>query len=109
MKNITETSALNRAGAWAICHKGDIVGKILAAFPNDGAGTLRVSVWIWQGDLQSDEPRHGKAKGYGYDKISHAIHDAFFGTPNLPDFAGRGMGAVEYFLEDFEYSLFRLV
>lgn len=109
MRNITETPALSRAGAWAISYHGDIVGKILAAFPADGAGTLRVSIWIWDGELQAEAPRHGKANGYGYDKISHAIHNAFHGTPELPDFDGRGMGAVESFFESYEYSLFRLV
>lgn len=44
-------------------------GKILVAYPADGAGIVHVFAW----DCDGNGIQHGSATGYGYDKVSAAI------------------------------------
>lgn len=82
-KHIEETPALNRAGAYVIVdlHPNDpcnpIAGKILFAYPRDGAGILRVSMWDFTN--REREVQDGHVSGYGYDKKSAAISGMKFG------------------------------
>lgn len=82
-KHIEDTPALNRAGAYVIVdlHPSDprnpIAGKILFAYPKDGAGILRASMWDFTN--YEREVQNGRATGYGYDKKSAAISGMKFG------------------------------
>jgi hypothetical protein len=44
-------------------------GKIKVLYPADGAGKLQV--WVW--DTQGNDIQYGKASGFGYDKLAHAL------------------------------------
>lgn len=52
--------------------EGAIVGKIIAARPENGEGTLNVTLWDW---TEPTEPKRidGRAGGYGYNKLSAAM------------------------------------
>ncbi len=53
------------------------VGKILVSYPKDGMGNLKVNVFDWTGD--DSQVHYGSASGYGYDKLSAALHNIPFG------------------------------
>jgi len=82
-KHIEDTPALNRAGAYVIIDAdrktGDlpIAGKILFAYPRDGAGILRASMWDFTNHER--DVQDGHVSGYGYDKKSAAISGMKFG------------------------------
>ena len=76
--------------------------KSLIKRPRDGAGRLRVVVWLINGNAQSmhgETYRHGCgiANGYGYHKASAAIGGALraAGVTLDNDIDGRGDGAVD--------------
>ena len=64
--------------------RGKIVGKIIAAYPRDGAGTLYVDLFDWTGSHAV--VWHGRAGGYGNDKLGRALQGCKFG----PDGAELG-------------------
>ncbi len=108
MKSIFDHPAVKRVSAWAIMKDGAYAGRIIVAYPKDGAGIVRAHVAIF--DLKG-EVMQGSAGGCGYDKTSSAIHDAFYRGKfaDLPDFDGRGVGAVETFLQSLGYQMFSAV
>ncbi|MEI6478548.1 MAG: hypothetical protein WCO52_06190 [bacterium] len=108
-KNFFDLPAVRQVSAWVICHEGDCVGKILVAYPKDGAGIVRAFVTIWSGPLQQDGRMTGKAKGYGWDKTSGAVDDALGNLTNGLDLSGRGMGAITSFFESHGYSLWSVI
>lgn len=67
--NIEDVPALNRAGAYVIhdMSTGKFAGKILVAYPKDGAGMLRAALWDFTPEHGRDV-QNGHANGYGYDK-----------------------------------------
>ena len=84
-----------RTSVGVILHSGELAGRIITAWPNDGAGRVRMAVSIYGGPLQQDETIFGQAGGYGYDKESAAFQDALNRHGIMSsDRSGRGMGAV---------------
>lgn len=75
----------SRAGAFVITDKDKyIVGRVVVAYPKDGAGRLYVSLYDWTGQ---GGPTHqtANATGYGYDKVASALSDMSFGKIKLTD------------------------
>lgn len=105
MKSIFDHPAVKRVSAWAIMKDGAYAGRIIVAYPKDGAGIVRAHVAIF--DLKG-EVMQGSAGGCGYDKTSSAIHDAFYRAKftDLPDFSGSGIESVKNFLELLGYQMF---
>ena len=85
-----------RTSVWVILHSGELAGRIITAWPNDGAGRVRMIVSISGGPLKQEETLFGQAGGCGYDKESAAFQDAMdrHGVVVDRDLSGRGMGAV---------------
>ncbi len=73
MKKVEEMAATKRAGVKVITKHGFIVGKIIIAYPQDGAGTVHVNLWDWSDEQDIQKVQYGKASGYGYDKVSAAL------------------------------------
>lgn len=76
----------------------DVVGKIIIAWPKDGAGRVYASVSIPQAQCWLN----GYADGYGYDKCSAAIANALLNghiTAEPPTFSGCGDGPMERWFE----------
>ncbi len=63
-----EAGPWKRAAAFIVLRGAEHVATVRVAYPADGAGRLRVFVWH-DGPIQ-----HGSATGYGYDKLSAALH-----------------------------------
>jgi hypothetical protein len=81
-------------------------GRIVTAYPKDGAGNLYVFV---QFDGKSNTASCG---GYGYDKKSAAIETAMqkMGFDALPHFGGCGDSAVkDVFLKNFKIEVVGLL
>ena len=96
-----------RTSVWVILHSGELAGRIITAWPNDGAGRVRMAVSIYGGPLKADETLFGQAGGYGYDKESAAFQDALdrHGLAVDQDLSGRGMGAVRDWFASAGYDL----
>ena len=95
-----------RTSVWVLLHSGELSGRIITAWPNDGAGRVRMAVSIYGGPLKQDETLFGQAGGYGYDKESAAFQDALerHGIVSA-DLSGRGMGAVRDWFASEGYDL----
>jgi hypothetical protein len=69
-----------RTSAIALLWGGEMAGKIIVAWPRDGAGVVRATVQLFCGTDAPHGPEYvagsGSAGGYGYDKSSAAILDA---------------------------------
>ena len=96
-----------RTSVWVLLHSGELAGRIITAWPNDGAGRVRMAVSIYGGPLKQDEALFGQAGGYGYDKESAAFQDAMdrHGIAVDWDFSGRGMSVVRDWLFESGYGL----
>jgi len=99
--------AVSRVAAYALLEDGQVVGRVIVAFPNDGAGIVRASVSAFSGTLAAYDRMNGSAGGYGYDKRTTAVWDALnrAGVPNLPDFGGRGEGTLIEAFKGLGYQL----
>ena len=95
-----------RTSVWVILHSGELAGRIITAWPDDGAGRVRMAASIYGGPLKQDETLLGQAGGYGYDKESAAFQDAL-GRHGIvsADLSGRGMGAVRDWFASAGYEL----
>ena len=96
----------SRTSVWVLLCAGELAGRIITAWPNDGAGRVRVAVSIYSGPLKQDEALFGQAGGYGYDKESAAFQDATdrHGLASA-DLSGRGMGTVRDWFASECYDL----
>ena len=96
-----------RTSVWVLLHSGELSGRIITAWPNDGAGRVRMMVGIYGGPLKADETFFGQAGGYGYDKESAAFQDALdrHGLAVGRDLSGRGMDAVRDWFAGEGYEL----
>lgn len=94
-----------RTSVWVLLHSGELAGRIITAWPNDGAGRVRMMVRLYSGPLKQDEALFGQAGGYGYDKESAAFEDALNRHGLVGDLSGRGMGAVRDWLASAGYEL----
>lgn len=95
-----------RTSVWVLLHGGEYAGRIIAAWPADGAGRLRMYVAFFRGELEHPEAMCGQAGGCDYDKGSAAFADALkrHGV-GAPDLSGRGMEAVAAWLESKGYAV----
>lgn len=106
---IEDRPALTRAGVYVIhdMSTGKFSGKILFAYPKDGAGKLYASMWDFTPEAGRDV-QNGYATGYGYDKTSAAIDGMTFGTGNQEfklDCDGTGMETVREQFRQHGYIL----
>lgn len=76
MKTATDTAATKLISAFSLTFNGEHAGRIVVAWGRSG-GTATASVWIHGGPLACSPSLHGSAGGYGYDKESAAVADAF--------------------------------
>ena len=97
--------------AYALMLEGNYVGKLLVAYPKDGAGILRTGLLVFPGLTESplsncDFSKTGKARGFGYDKETAALLDVLrkFGH----DAKDNGLG-VESVFESFGIKAIRIV
>jgi hypothetical protein len=123
-----EMAGPQRSGAWAVMFNGEAAGKIVWAFPKDGAGSVYCTLSIYSGPLASLAKATGSAGGYGYCKRSGAFSDAlerackaekpsYYNETKeqaserlaiwdaAPDLHGSGEGAVQSFLESHGYTV----
>ena len=100
----------SRTSVWVMLQDGKVAGRIITAWPNDGAGRVRMTVNIYHGPLEPAETLFGQAGGYGYDKESAAFHDALsrHGIASA-DLSGRGMGAVRDWFASAGYELHQVL
>ena len=105
--NLFDHPAVKRVRVDVLLLNGQMAGRIITAYPSDGAGTVKCMVSIWDGPLKTDEPMRGTAGGYGYCKTSaafaDALHRAGMGLTDASDLSGRGMGAVVGWIESHGY------
>ena len=97
-----------RVQAWAILDESrEMAGRIIWAYPNDGAGIVKCQVNIWAGILDTKCAMRGNAGGYGYDKTSAAFADALdrAGIKTEKNLSGRGDSAVRDYLESIGYTV----
>jgi hypothetical protein len=99
--------AVKRVSVYALMLEGDLVGRVIVAYPNDGAGIVRASVAAWKGSLAGFDRMNGSAGGYGYDKRTTAVHDALYRAkvPGLVAFDGRGETCMEDAFKGMGYQL----
>ena len=96
-----------RTSVWVLLCAGELAGRIITAWPNDGAGRVRMAVSIYRGPLKQDEALLGQAGGCGYDKESAAFQDAMDRHGVVVDQAlsGRGMSVVRDWFVSEGYDL----
>ena len=98
-----------RVKAWALLSESyEMAGRIIWAYPNDGAGIVKCMIAAWRGELSKSETRMlGNAGGFGYDKTSAAFADALHraGIKTEKDLSGRGDSAVRDYLESLGYTV----
>jgi len=99
--------AVARVSAWLLVFDGKPAGKIIVAFPNDGAGIVRASVSTFAGPLKDMEWTQGTAGGYGYHKASAAVEDALMraGIEHEDHFDGRGESEMRRYFESIGYQV----
>ena len=103
---IFDHPCVRRVSAWVILHNGGPCGKMIVAYPSDGAGIVKAQINLWAGPLNLGEAMKGKADGFGYDKTSAAVADAL-NRAGFDDasFAGRGDSAMAGYFESKGYTL----
>lgn len=109
--DIFKQAGPSRTSVWVIIRDGKVVGRIITAWPNDGAGRVKVAVTAWDGVLKDYNVMLGQASGYGYDKESAAIQDAFdrHGFKTGQNLSGRGMSTVQEYFAGLGYQLERVL
>lgn len=102
--NIDKRPGPARTGVYIVIDEitGKYCGKIIYAYPKDGAGILYASLWDWTDQKSGGRDiQNGRATGYGYDKQSAAIDGFKFGTDDrefILDCDGTGMNtAIDQF------------
>lgn len=118
MKNIFDFQHVKGVRAWAIIHKGEQAGKIVANFSDNPMGSVcTAQVILWTGPLATtmmetkSGPSLGKAGGYGYDKFSAAVEASLLkqGIDPKVSMGGAGDSAVRSFLEKKGYSIMEVI
>lgn len=100
---IAESSIGKRIGAHIILKDGQMVGKLLVLYPQDGAGKLKVNLYDWTDN--HSEVYYGWASGYGYDKLGAALHGLPFGD-NVFKESGWGW---QHTIESWGYTVYTLI
>ena len=120
VQDMTHTSSVT---AWAILHKGEDAGKLLANWSDNRAGSVcTAQVFLYDGPLQprflSTGKAIGKAGGGGYCKLSAAISDALIaGIPTLSEverravheLSGRGADSCVAWFRSHGYEVVRVL
>ena len=108
--DIFKQAGPSRTSVWVMLQDGKVAGRIITAWPNDGAGRVKVAVMAWDGVLKDYDAMLGQAGGYGYDKESAAVHDALsrHGIVSA-DLSGRGMTTVGEYFAALGYQLERVL
>lgn len=78
----------------------EIVGKIIAAHPEDGEGTLYLTLWDWT-DHENPRITEGKTSGFGFDKIANILGRNIFGGVKIDE------GNWEASLQDAGFKIFK--
>ena len=97
-----------RVRVWALLDESrEMAGRIIWAYPNDGAGIVKCQVNAWTGLFGTKAAMRGNAGGFGYDKTSAAFADALHraGIKTEKDLSGRGDSAVREYLESRGYMV----
>jgi hypothetical protein len=105
MKRVEEMAATKCAGVKVILKEGKIIGKIIIAYPKDGAGVVHVNFWDWSDKNHTPEVQYGRASGYGYDKVSAAIAGMKFAGKKLTDHPYN----YEWCLRDLGFEVYTLL
>jgi hypothetical protein len=71
----------SRTGAWVIISPNaggerSVVGKIIVAYPQDGAGRLYACLWDWARPDRASRTVETLTSGFGFDKAGAAIGKA---------------------------------
>ena len=99
-----------------LIYNGQYAGRIVANWsdnPNGSVCTAVIHVFI--GPLEDIPVTTGKAGGYGYDKLSSAVHEALakvIGPDSgieLPNFGGAGMSCVREWFAKHGYELYSVI
>ena len=100
-----------RTSVGVLLYGGELAGRIITAWPNDGAGRVRMSVCIDGGPLKQDETLFGQASGDGEGRESAAFQDAMdrHGIAVDKDLSWRGMGAVRDWFASAGYELHQVL
>ena len=109
--DIFKQAGPSRTSVWVMLQNGKVAGRIITAWPNDGAGRVKVAVMAWEGVLKDYNAMLGQAVGNGYDKESAAVQDAFnrHGFKTGRDLSGRGMSTVGEYFAALGYQLERVL
>lgn len=77
-RSFSDTPGGKSVTAWAITFNGEFAGRI-ASYYAPRSGGVTTTVAIWKGPIHEahEYAIHGHAGGYGYDKFSASIGDAF--------------------------------
>lgn len=62
---IFDHPCVKRVSAWALLWGGNGVGKIIVAYPSDGAGIVKAQINVWSGPLEGAPIMKGQAGGFG--------------------------------------------
>ena len=114
-KHVEKRPGPARTGVYVILddQTGKIAGKIIYAYPADGAGMLYASLWDWSNPgIGYRNIQHGRAGGYGYDKCSECLDGMVFGTGDREftiDAPGNGMSVVEQQFKDHGFTIMGLL
>jgi hypothetical protein len=90
---IFDTPACKRVKVYAIIKDDVLCGKIVAAYPNDGAGRVRVDLFDWSNREGGWEVQSRYAGGYGYCKFDDCMQYFTFAGQELP--YGRWQSTIE--------------
>lgn len=116
MKSAYETPEVKSVTAWAILHDGEHAGNVVTRYSRTGGVTATVS--LWDGPWGGTDARawHGFAGGGGYDKVSAAIADAAWRSPEgsplheaLHTLGGRGAATVRRAFEEAGYQVVEVI
>lgn len=100
----------SRTSVYSLSHAGEYCGRIIIAWPKDGAGIVKAAIHAWKGPWKELPAMLGQAGGYGYDKASAAVADAMsrHGVES-PDLGGRGMSSVITWMETVGYQVVQVL
>ena len=114
MKYAHDYSHAKSVTAWGLLYQGKEAGKLIANWSDNPAGSVcAATVWVSAGPLAEwyySFPKTGRARGYGYDKLSAAVASAFIAAgvqPRALESAGNGQTREEF--EAWGYTVIRVL
>lgn len=77
MKTAYDLNHVKSVKAWALLFNGEEAGRMVANYSDNPAGSVcTATVSAWKGPLKDRQGMTGKARGYGYGKLSSAVFQA---------------------------------